>query len=137
LPKFKSKLQSIKITLDYLKYTFERDIKGDVKKAMGFTFEDLIALFGKQLKGLKSKNDWWVTMIQDITNKPYKFLSKKQKAILSKVSINAWDLIKSQSGGHKDITNLSGLNFLGKSSKSIMADISAETAKYMQDKHLK
>ena len=137
MPKYKSKLKAIDITLDYMKYTFERDIKGDVSKAMGFTFEDLIALFGKQLKGLESKNEWWGTMIKDITNKPYKFLSKKQKAVLKKISISAWDIIMSQSGGHKDITNLSGLNFLGKGAKSIMVDISTDISKYMQDKHLK
>jgi len=136
MPKFKSKLSSIPVTLDYIKYTFERDIKGAVQDAMGFTFEDITALFGKQLKGLESKNKWWPEIIKDITNKPYKYLSKNQKAMLQKISITAWDIIMTQSGGHKSITNLSGLNFLGEEGKGIMADIATETAKYMKDKQL-
>jgi hypothetical protein len=136
MPKYKGKLSGKMISLDYIKYSFERDIKGNVAEAMGFTFEDLVALFGKSIKGLESKNKWWPTMVKDITNKPYKYLSKKQKAILLKVEVSAWDLIMTQSGGHKSITNLSGLNFLKKEAKPIMRDIATDIAKYMQDKHL-
>jgi hypothetical protein len=34
--------------------------------------------------------------------------------MLDKIGINAWDLIQSNSGGHKCITNISGLNYLGR-----------------------
>lgn len=131
MPKFKSKLDK-PVGLDYIKFTFERDAK---KGDMGFTFQDLLALFEKDLKGLKG-SDRWEGMIKDITDKPYKFLSKKQKQILAKVTISVWDVIMSQSGGHKDITNLSGFNFLGKGYTSIMRDIQVEIVKEMKDKRL-
>jgi hypothetical protein len=33
---------------------------------------------------------------------------------LDKIGVNAWDLIQANSGGHKCITNISGLNYLGR-----------------------
>ncbi|MBU0777847.1 hypothetical protein KKF82_06280, partial [Patescibacteria group bacterium] len=44
MPKFKSKMQSVKVTLDYIKWSFESDKSFD-EESMGFTFKDLIALF--------------------------------------------------------------------------------------------
>jgi hypothetical protein len=134
MPKFKSKMKGIRVTLDYIKWTFENDKSFD-KDSMGFTFKDLLALFKGKLKGLDG-SDKWQGMIEDITNKPYKYLSKKQKAILKKVSINLWDLVMSQSGGHKDITNVSGLNFYGKGFTDFMRDIQFEIVKQMKDKQL-
>lgn len=126
MPKFKSKLESKIITLDDIKRMFERDIKSN--DAMGFTFKDLIALFDKKIKGL-NKSDRWDNMVKDITDKPYKWLSKKQKEILKSVTMSSWDLIMSQSGGHPSITNLSGLNFLGKGYTDFMRDVMVEIAK--------
>jgi len=137
MPKFKSKLKGEDITLDRIKYEFERDIaKKGIQGAIGFNWSDFVALYDKKIKGLKSKTDWWPTMIQDITNKSYAKLSKKQKSLLSKISVPAWDVIMAGSGGHKSITNMSGLNFL-KDTKSMMNDISAEISKVMADKTLK
>ena len=34
--------------------------------------------------------------------------------MLDKIGVNAWDLIQANSGGHKNITNISGLNYLGR-----------------------
>lgn len=138
MPKFKSKLQSIEITLDYLKYTFEMDImKKKLENAVGFTFKDLIALYDKQLKGIPDVGNYR-ELIVNITDKPYKFLSQKQKAIMKKVTINAWDVIMAGSGGHKSITNISGVNFIGKSQypdgyTGLMRDIQYEIAKRMKD----
>jgi len=137
MPKFKSKLQGENITLDRLKYEFERDIgKKKIQGAVGFNWSDFEALYTGKIKGLESKTDWWPTMIHDISNKPYNRLSKKQKSLLSKITVNAWDVIMASSGGHKSITNLSGLNFL-KDTKSMMNDISIEVSKMMKDKQLK
>ncbi len=136
MPKFKSKLQGEDITLDRLKYEFERDIsKKKIQGAVGFNWSDFEALYSDKVKGLQSKNDWWPNMIHDITDKPYKFLSKKQKDILKKITVSAWDVIMASSGGHKNITNLSGLNFL-KDTKGMMNDISMEISKVMKDKRL-
>lgn len=90
MPKFKSKLQSIDITLDTLKYNYELDIiKKGIQGAVGFTFPDLIALYGAQLKGLPKDGTNYQKMMIDITNKPYKSLSYKQKEIMRRVTINA------------------------------------------------
>ena len=45
--------------------------------------------------------------------KPYKQLKQTERQMLDKISVSAWDLIQANSGGHKCITNISGLNFLG------------------------
>ena len=112
------------------------DIKKRIKGSVGFTWDDLLYLFKGKIKGLESKNAWWSDMVKDITNKPYKYLSKKQKDILKKVSVNAWDLIMTQSGGHKDITNVTLPYYLGKEMKTIQRSITTDMAKIMSDKHL-
>jgi hypothetical protein len=132
MPKFKSKFNK-EITLEYIKMVFERDIKE--MGMLGFQFNDFIGLFEGKIKGLTG-SDNWQNMVQDITNKPYKKLSKKQKDILKKVTINLYDLILAQSGGHKDITNVSGINFYGKGYVDIMKDMMVEIAKVMKDKTL-
>jgi hypothetical protein len=137
LPKYKGKLKSIDVTLDSLKYNFEKmDVKKRIKGAMGFTFNDLMYLFKGKIKGLSNSNKWWGSMVKDITNKPYKFLSKKQKDVLKKISITAWDIITTQSGGHKDITNISLPYYLGKEMKTIQRNMTIDMAKLMKDKHL-
>jgi len=138
MPKFKSKLKKIEITLDSLKYNFEMDIvKKDLKDRVGFTFPDLIALYGKELKGLPKDGTNYSEMVKDITNKPYKALSFKQKQIMRKITISAWDVIMAGSGGHKAITNLSGFNFIKKDQwpggyVGLMKEIQYEIAKEMQ-----
>ena len=75
---------------------------------------------------------------QDIMNKPYKNLSYKQKDILRKIQIPLWDLIQAGSGGHKDITNMSGLNFWGKGYvDDLMRPMMVAAAQAMKDKELK
>ena len=137
MPKFKGKLSKIDITLDTLKYKFEFDImKNKIQNAVGFNFDDLIALYGKQLKGLPDSGSYR-NLITDISSKPYKFLSKKQKDIMKKVTISAWDVIMAGSGGHPAITNISGLNFVGPKqypggSTQLIKDIQYEIAKRME-----
>lgn len=52
-------------------------------------------------------------MVKDIAGKQYQFLSSKQKAILNGITTTVYDVIVKGSGGHRDITNISGLNFIG------------------------
>ena len=52
--------------------------------------------------------------IQDMMETPFTDLTEEHKEMLDKIGINAWDLIQSNSGGHKCITNISGLNYLGR-----------------------
>lgn len=136
MPKFKSRLEGEKIGLDRIKWEFERDIgKKKIEGAVGFNWPDFFALFSDKIKGIESKNDSWPNMIKDISNKPYDSLSQKQKQILSKIYVSAWDVIMASSGGHKSITNLSGLSFV-KDTKDLMNDISIEILKMMKNKKL-
>ena len=134
----KSKLSNIDITLDTIKYQFESDIlRKKIKGAVGFTFDDLIALYGKVLKKMPDKGSYR-DLIADITNKPYKSLSKKQKDIMKRVTVSAWDVIMAGSGGHPAITNISGVNFIKKDQYpggyvELMRDIQYEIAKRMMD----
>ena len=137
LKKHKGYLDKQIITLEHVKYVFERD-GAKIKDAMGFTFDDLIALFGKKAKGMGKDKSSWKEMIKDITNKPFKYLSKKQKDMLKKVTITAWDLIETQSGGHKSISNISGLNFIPGKGEYVkfMRKLQVTLAEMMKDKHL-
>jgi len=56
----------------------------------------------------------FLNIVNDIMSKPYDRLSEKQKGLLEKITVNAWDIIQSNSGGHKCITNISGLSYLGR-----------------------
>ena len=139
MSKFKSKLQSIDITLDTIKYFFEKKIKKEDTNAMGFTFNDLMALFEKDIKGIGGGS--WRELVADITNKTYNKLSRKQQDILKKVSITAWDLMISQSGGHPNISN-AVMPFIKKDQYpggvvGLLHDMQYELAKVMKDKRLK
>jgi hypothetical protein len=48
---------------------------------------------------------------------PFTELSEEEMKMLDGVTINAWDLIQANSGGHKCITNISGLSYLGRSKR--------------------
>jgi len=128
LEKWRSKLQSNEVSLEYIKRTFEKKAN---EESMGFGFKDFLALFEKYAKGIEGK-EWWRNMIADITDKPYSELSLKQKSILRKVSVTAWDVIQAQSGGHKDITNISGLNFIGKGYVDIIKGMAVDAVKELQ-----
>lgn len=114
LPQFKEQLESYKVSLLFIKQTFEKDVtKLQSKDSIGFTMKDFISLFkdskvdGITLDNKSSFND----MIENIASKKFFTLSDKQKDMLSKIKISLYDIVKAQSGGHKDITNISGLNF--------------------------
>jgi len=52
--------------------------------------------------------------LEKLMDKPTKQLTEKEFEFLDKFGVNAWDLIQANSGGHKCITNISGLNYLGR-----------------------
>ena len=60
--------------------------------------------------------------IETMMEKPFKNLSEEEMITLDKIGVNALDLIQSNSGGHKCITNISGLNYLGKSTRPPKGD---------------
>lgn len=73
-------------------------------------------------------------MIVDITNKPYSDLSKKQKQMLDYISVNAYDIIVANSGGHPCITNISGINYLGKEGLPMLKKLAAAMLSKLKQK---
>lgn len=135
LGKYKSKLSKEMITFGDLKRQMETDIyKKGSKDSFGFTGKDLEALFGDAVKGLK--NDSFKEMINDISDRHYNKLSPKQKEMLDKVSVSLYDVIIKSSGGHKDITNISGLNFMGKDYTTFLKQIMVDFAEILKDAKL-
>ena len=55
--------------------------------------------------------------IGTMMEKPFNSLTEEEMKALDKIGVNAWDLIQANSGGHKCITNISGLNYLGRSTR--------------------
>ncbi len=137
LGQFQDELKNERITLLRLKFDYEKLIKKkNIKGAVGFTWADFEALFEGQITGIQSKNDWWPNMVRDITNKPSTWLSVKQRNILEKVTVSAWDVIQASSGGHKEITNISGTGFLFDSRSFLFHKYAPALAKEMADKRL-
>ena len=110
LAKWESQLKTREIPLSTIKWVSESSVG---EESVGFTFNDFVALYGDKFKSMGNGKEL-LTIIGNIMSKPYKSLSDKQRAMMEKISISAWDLIQANSGGHKCITNISGLNYLGK-----------------------
>lgn len=138
LKKHKSFLQNKEVSLAQIKRMFEQDKDFD-KSSMGFTFNDLASLFDpKTVKGIDLEAEFgrkksWKDLIKDIMSRHSKDLSFKQRKLLEKITITAWDIIISQSGGHHDITNITNLNFIGKGYTDWMKKFMADIAKEMKD----
>lgn len=131
LKKHEQYLKERLVTLDYIKWVNE---KSTDEKSVGFKYNDLIALYGgDKIKGVNfstMNKTGWAKFIEGLINKPYANLDMKQKTLLRRIKISAWDIINASSGGHKCIYNISGINYLGKGYTSflreLMGDISIE-----------
>ena len=115
LSKWESQLKDRQIPLSTIKWISEssKDFGGE---SVGFTFKDFVALYGDSFKTMDDGKQI-LTYIGKIMEKPFSELNESEMEVLDKVTINAWDLIQSNSGGHKCITNISGLNYLGRSNR--------------------
>jgi hypothetical protein len=110
LSKWESQLKSKEIPLTTIKWVSETGMSSE---SVGFTFKDFVALYGDKFKQMDNGRRI-LEILGNIMTKPFKSLSPKQQDLMDKITINAWDLIQSNSGGHKCITNISGLNYLGR-----------------------
>ena len=132
LGKWEVQLKEKKIPLSTIKWISETSVGPE---SVGFTFKDFDALYGGKFMmmdgGEKVLGD-----IKEMMDTPFTELSEEQKGMLDKIGINAWDLIQSQSGGHKCITNISGLNYLGRAKRppsgSYKYDPEREDAPYIK-----
>jgi hypothetical protein len=115
LSKWEGSLKEKEIPLSTIKWISERS-KGFGPESVGFTFKDFVALYGNKYKTMDGGKET-LTQIGRMMETPFTELSDEQKEMLDKITINAWDLIQANSGGHKCITNISGLSYLGRSKR--------------------
>jgi hypothetical protein len=132
LSKWEGKLKEKEIPLSTIKWISESS-KEFGEESVGFTFKDFKALYGDKFN---SKNEESISRLEEIMDKPFKDLTEEEKTLLDGVTINAWDLIQANSGGHKCITNISSLNYLGRSKRppegKYKYDPNAEDAPYVK-----
>jgi hypothetical protein len=115
LAKWEDQLKERQIPLSTIKWISESG-KDFGPESVGFTFKDFVALYGKNFKTIENGRDI-LTQIGGMMEKPFSDLTPEEMEDLDNVTVNAWDLIQSNSGGHKCITNISGLSYLGRSKR--------------------
>jgi hypothetical protein len=70
-------------------------------------------MYGDKFQSMENGEEI-LSRVKEMMDKPFTQLTEEEKTILDKIGVNAWDLIQANSGGHKCITNISGLNYLGR-----------------------
>jgi hypothetical protein len=138
LDEMNMELESIIVPLSTLKRISETKT---VFQSVGFTFKDFMAIYGESpsLKVMSNRKTLF-PILDNIMNRPFKTLSEKQKELLDKVTINGRDVINANSGGHKCITNISGISFLyrngkgGKSYVDLTKEIQSKFHEILQSK---
>jgi hypothetical protein len=113
IKRWEEQLKSRKVPLSTIKWVSETSVNPE---SVGFTQKDLEAIYGEKITGLEN-GEKLMDKLSSIMNKPFSELEENEKELLDKVAVNAWDLIQANSGGHKCITNISGLNYLGRSTR--------------------
>lgn len=103
------------IPLSTLKWISESS-KDFNPESVGFTFKDFVALYGNEFKTMENGKEKLIEL-GHIMERPFSELSDEEREILDGITVNSWDLVQSNSGGHKCITNISGLNYLGRSKR--------------------
>jgi hypothetical protein len=113
LAKWEGQLKGKMVPLSTIKWVSETSVGPE---SVGFTFKDFDAIYGENFRE-KEKGEEALNHIEDMMETPFKDLSEEHRDMLDNIKINAWDLIQANSGGHKCITNISGLNYLGRSTR--------------------
>jgi len=116
LGKWESQLKQKEIPLSTIKWISESS-KDFNTESVGFTFKDFAALYGKNYTNKRGGREE-LTHIGEMMSVPFKDLPEEHKEMLDDITINAWDLIQAGSGGHRCITNVSNLNYLGRSKRA-------------------
>jgi hypothetical protein len=112
LAKWEPQLKEKMIPLSTIKWVSESG-KQFGHESVGFTFKDFMALYGDKFD--KSKvSEQNLSRIQKAMDTPFKQLLERDMDLLDSIQISVWDLIKANSGGHKCITNISALNYVGR-----------------------
>jgi hypothetical protein len=114
LSEFETELKNIKVSLSSLKWISESDPKF-TEESIGFTYRDLKALYGNDY--VIQDEDVSEKELQNIMNQHFDKLSDEEKEILDNIFISGWNIVLRNSGGHRCITNISGLNYLVRSKR--------------------
>lgn len=115
LSRWESKMKEKEISLSTLKWISESS-KEFGEQSVGFTFKDFAAIYGDKYRTMDDGREK-LTEIGELMLKPFSKLEDDEKEVLDGVTVNSWDIVQANSGGHKCITNISGLNFLGRSKR--------------------
>lgn len=115
LGKWEEQLKQRTVPLSTIKWISESS-KDFGPESVGFTFKDFKALYGDKFTTMENGKEV-LNHIQEMMETPFTELPEEHKEMLDKIGVNAWDLIQANSGGHKCITNISGLNYLGRSKR--------------------
>lgn len=109
LNKFKPELEKQRVTFGTLKRVSEMDAE---QKSVGFTFKDFMAIYGNS-PSLRINGTEKLAKYLDYKSKDlYKSIPFEDRKVFNKASVNGYDVIMANSGGHKCITNISGINYL-------------------------
>ena len=119
LDNFSNELSNLKITFGDLKRIAE--LETDFK-SVGFTLKDLMAIYSDRPSFRIDGGNKLLEILGDVSEKLYRGLSDKQRSLLDKITVNGLDVIKANSGGHKCITNISGINYLYRNKKEPKLD---------------
>ena len=115
LSKWEGQLKEREISLSTIKWISESS-KDFNPESTGFTFKDFVALYGKEYKNKEDGKEELIH-IGEMMEKPFSELPEEHRQMLDNIKVNAWDFIQANSGGHKCITNISGLNFMGRNTR--------------------
>lgn len=113
LSKHESKMKTTIIPLSTVKWISEGNAGPE---SVGFTFKDFKAIYGDKFTSSEDGKEF-LNKLESLMDKPTSNLTEAEFSLLDKFGVNAWDLIQANSGGHKCITNISGINYLGRSKR--------------------
>jgi len=115
LSKIETQLRVHMVPISVIKRVGETKAEED---SIGFKTSDLFALYKDHLQNMPKEDSQYYKMAVDIIDSPWENLTEKQKVVLDKITVPAWDVIQANSGGHKCITNISGLNFFSRATRN-------------------
>ncbi len=111
--KWETQLKEKYVPLSTIKWVSETSVGPN---SIGFTFKDFDAIYGDKFRD-RDNGEIALEKIETMMERPFKSLDESDLKLLDTIKISAWDLIQANSGGHKCITNISGLNYLGRTTR--------------------
>ena len=140
---FETPLKGKVITIDSIKYFAEKHKSFD-ENSVGFNYTDMVAMFEETEDGIQGLDsppkgvsedytlDRWQQALKKVMDKPYSNLSEKEIKALKLLKVSGWDMIQANSGGHKCITNISGLQYFGKDGNIFLKEMAKEFVKQLK-----